>query len=161
MYLPKLNTTLRGLCLTQKVQSQEKRGQENWRRRGQKVREKKRDPRVARNRRTREGIDYTNIIQPQEKRREGKIRRRKRAENYRKIKKEKRVKTTREETRSEKKKKRLEYYKRKIDRRTKSRETNWITRDESGSTQKRRRSGIDTRRGLKPKRRSFEMEGIM
>jgi hypothetical protein len=44
------------------VQSQEKRGEENWRRRGQKVREKKRDPTVARNRRTREGIDYANII---------------------------------------------------------------------------------------------------
>jgi hypothetical protein len=45
------------------VQSQEKRGEENWRRRGQKVREKKRDPRLGRrNRRTREVIDYTNII---------------------------------------------------------------------------------------------------
>ncbi len=97
-----------------------------------------------------------NLATREEKRREGQIRSRKRAENYRKIKKEKRVKTTREETRSEKKTKRLEYYKRKIDRRKKSRETNWRIRDESGSTQKGRRSGIDTRRGLKPKRRSFE-----
>jgi hypothetical protein len=29
------------------VQSQEKRGEENWRRRGQKVREKKRDPKTG------------------------------------------------------------------------------------------------------------------